>query len=248
MAASDLFYEITGTADYKTKCRLLIGKKNASVDQMNAYGEDVLWKLKTVKNLFPDNTPGVGYCVAGEIDLELSLPSASIPRQAKLIPQLCVTTADGSKESEYLSKGIYYLDTREKIGDSANKRLAIHGYDAMLMAEQDYPASKLDWPAHPYDVVKEICAFLGWELEWTTDNNLQIESCMGYVVQYPGEYSCRETLGYIAAMFGGVFMINEDGQLELVMLQFLMYHNKSGRVLGASPNRAITVGGKYIRV
>lgn len=35
--------------------------------------------------------------------------------------------------------------------------LKIHGYDAILFAEQDYPAdSKLTWPAKDIDVVREI--------------------------------------------------------------------------------------------
>lgn len=237
---SDLHKQII-SGEYKTKCRLLIGDKNAPISELTAYEADELWSMFVSARLFANNTPEVGGCISGEIDVEMFLPSASVPRQAKLVPQVCVTSMDGSQQAEYLSKGVYFVDTRHTVGDTGRKKLVLHGYDAMLMTEQDYPSSSLAWPARDIDVVREIAAFIGVEV----DSRTVAIMTKGYAVQYPGEYSCRETLGFIAAMYGGCFIMSDIGELRLVQLGSIP---KAARVLGNRSGVPISFGGELIRV
>ena len=87
--------------------------------------------LTTYCSVFADGKPSVGGAVSAEIDLTL-LTSVEVPRMAKLKPYVYLT--DGTRESERLPKGVFWVDTRKT--DVTTGELHIHGYDAMLKAEQ----------------------------------------------------------------------------------------------------------------
>ena len=67
----------------------------------------------------------------------------------------------------------------------------------------------------------------------------------GYPVQYPAEYSCREVLGFIAAMYAGCFVISDLGELRLVALNSIPPET---RRLITKDGFAITFGGVRILV
>lgn len=250
---SELYKELFRN-EHKTETRLLIGSKGTPIDELEtAYGGDALRSMTTSIGMFSEGVPKVGECVSGEIKVVMNYPDSEPPRQAKMVPQVRLT--DGVQYSEWISKGVFFVDTRKKTSDETDlKLLTLEGFDAMLKAEQDYPGSKLDWPARDIDVVREIAAFMGVEIDPRTIEAL----AKGYTVQYPGgEYSCRETLGYIAAMYCGCFIMNDVGQLRLVKLsdfikgsgavsidQQIAYYN---RFVGFG-NKIILVGGKAINV
>lgn len=213
---SDLYKEIL-MVEHRKECRLGIDVKNAPINGIrNWYGEDMLISMSTALRLFSEDTPSVGNCVAGEINIEMLKPGATIPRQAVLVPQIRIT--DGKRYSEWISKGRYYVDTRSVSGEGTKtERLTLHGYDDMLKAEQDYPGSLADWPRPDIHVVEEIVAFLGVEIDPRTREIMTKQ----YEVQYPSDMNCRDTLGYIAAMYGGSFIMNDIGQLRLVQLNDL---------------------------
>lgn len=117
--------------------------------------------------------------------------------------------------SEWLPKGVYYIDTREttRNGDNLNI-LSFHGYDAMLFAEQLYPNTDHDWPMSDVAVVTEIASTMGVEVDPRT-----WEIMTGnYSIPLPSSYSMREVLGYIASMYVGSFVMTETGKLRLVSL------------------------------
>jgi hypothetical protein len=111
----------------------------------------------------------------------------------------------------------------------------------MLKAEQDYPESKLTWPARDMDVVREIAEFIGVPVDPRTDAII----IRNYFVQYPGEYSCREVLGYIAAMYAGCFVMSDAGELRLLTFYGIP---KETRYLIAAAAQPITFGGVRILV
>lgn len=74
------------------------------------YTEAQLISLSTSHTLF-DTQPGVGNCISGEISVELLAPDSDIPIMATVIP--CVRATTGTQYSEWLQKGIYFIDTRE---------------------------------------------------------------------------------------------------------------------------------------
>lgn len=237
---SELYRQIRNGSHW-SEVRILMGSKDASLDEMTAYYGDVLRIVNTSARTFSDNTPSVGNCISGEINVTMNFPQTQPPRQGKLIPQARLT--DGVRSSEWISKGVFFIDTRKNSGKNAGiKLLTLTGFDAMLRAEKDYPSSTLAWPAADIDVVREIAAFMGVEIDPRTIKAMT----KGYKVQYPGgEYSCRETLGYIAAMYGASFIMNDVGQLRLVKLNCIP---KATNYLVDNQGYAITFGGVRILV
>lgn len=215
---------------------ILIGTTGAD----GGFDENTLYSMKTNNSVFSDNMPEVGCCIAGEIDVEMRMPSGEIPKKSRLVPYIRLT--DGVRSSEWIQKGVFYIDTRQiKDDGSSIKKIAIHGYDDMLKAEQDYPQSALEWPAKDIDIVREIAAFMDVDVDRRTINQM----AHGYKIQYPAGYSCRETLGFIAGMYAGCFIMSDLGELQLITLNEIPPET---RYLITSSGEAITFGGVRILV
>lgn len=144
--------------------------------------------------------------------------------------------------SEWLPMGVYYIDTREttRNGDGLNI-LTIHGFDAMLFAEQIYPSTNHAWPMSDVGVVAEIAATMGVEVDSRTWNIMT----GNYSIPLPSSYSMREVLGYIASMYVGSFVMTETGKLRLVTLLELPTETN---YLIDNAGLAITFGGDRILV
>lgn len=228
---SDLHKELFANPNHWTETRLAIGDAGVIVDNNGrritfggvairagtgaeaGFGESMLMTLGTDLRVFSEDTPTLGSCAAGEITVKMLKPVSALPRQARLIPYVRLT--DGARHSEWIQKGVYYIDTRKIDSTSETKYLDIHGYDAMLKAEVDYPSSTLAWPAVDIRALREIAAFMGVDIDPRTVALIN----KGYdIPAYPAGYSCREVLGYIAAMYGGCFIMNDLGQLRLIQL------------------------------
>ena len=229
---------ITKTGDSITfgGVSILVGASGAEA----GYDESILYSMGTSIRMFSEETPTVGSCVSGEIDVVMLRPAGNIPRQARLVPYVRAT--DGLRHSEWLQKGVYYVDTREVFEDSAGvQSITLHGYDAMLKAEQEYPPSKLQWPARDIEVVREIAKAMDVGIDSRTVELMD----QAYIVQYPADYSCREVLGYIASMYGGCFIMSNLGELRLVALYSIPAET---RYLITKTGFAITFGGDRILV
>lgn len=205
------------------------------------YRKDMLKHMSISKPLF-SGTPTVGNTCAGEINIEIIRPAGNIPKRALLAPYVRAT--DGERYSEWIPKGKYYIDQRAN-GILGNEiLLTLHGYDAMLYAEADYPAeSKLDWPARDIQVVEEIAADMGVGIDGRVYQIIK----NGYEVQYPVGYSEREVLGYIGSMYAGNWCMNDFGELMLITLSGLPEETRY-LIVGHGDSRAITFGGDRIRV
>ena len=175
------------------------------------YGEDTIVSLTTTSALFADGTLSVGSAVAREIDLTLWNVSGTIPKMAKLIPYYRVT--NGTQTSEWIQKGVYYIDTRSV--DSG--LLTIHGYDDMLKAEQIWtPDQSLEFPMPMTQAANIIADIMGVEIDSRTVLN------SSYTVDYPAnDYTLRDVLRYIAAAHGGNWIMSDLGELWLVGLNTL---------------------------
>ena len=248
-----------GDANVKVESRLAIGNPGVLITKQGegitfggvsilvgisggdgGYDESLLVSMKADFRVFAEDTPTVGSCVAAEIDVEMVKPFAEIPRQACMIPYVRLT--DGEQHSEWIQKGVFYIDTRDKKEDGSSiEKIQIHGYDDMLKAEQDYPSSAINWPARDIDVVREIASFMDIPIDARTLVALN----RGYAIQYPANYSCREVLGYIAAMYAGCFVMSETGELRLITLYGIPPET---RYLVDGRNAAITFGGVRILV
>lgn len=175
------------------------------------YGEDTIVSLTTTGGLFADGTLSVGSAVSREINLSLWNISTTIPKMAKLIPYYRIS--NGTQTSEWIQKGVYYIDTRSI--DSG--LLTIHGYDDMLKAEQIWtPAQSLEFPMPMTQAVDIIANIMGVEIDARTVLN------SSYTVDYPAnDYTLRDVLRFIAAAHGGNWIMSDAGELWLIGLNDL---------------------------
>ena len=157
--------------------------------------------------------------------------------------------------SEWLQMGVYYIDTRQTThNDDGVDKLTIHGYDAMLFGEADYPdTDDADWPKTDIAVLQEIAQAMGVTLDTRTYNPQTGKGYItaGYEIQLPTAYSMRETLGHIAGAYGGNFVLSGQGELLFLPLMGLsMEDDTVGSYLADESNNALLFGneGWYILV
>lgn len=171
------------------------------------YGEDQIVSLSTTSGMFAEETMSIGGAVAKEIDLVLRQPG-TIPRMAQMIPYYRLVK--GTQASEWIQKGIYYIDTRST--DEVTGVMTIHGYDDMLKAEQVWePAQSLEFPMTMVQAVNVIAQLMGVTLDPRTVLN------QSYTIDYPANnYTLRDVLRYIAVANAGNWIITDEGKLRLV--------------------------------
>lgn len=179
---------------------------------------------------------GIGGAVAKEIDLVLRQPG-TIPRMAKMIPSYRLVK--GTQASEWIQKGIYYIDTRST--DEVTGVMTIHGYDDMLKAEQVWePAQSLEFPMTMVQAVNVIAQLMGVTLDPRTVLN------QSYTIDYPANnYTLRDVLRYIAVANAGNWIITDDGKLRLVSFGEIPTETN---YLVEEDGDAITFGGDRILV
>ena len=259
MQKTSALYKELLSADHSMETRLAIGETGVLITKQGegitfggvsiltgssgadgGYDESLLISMETDSRVFSEDTPSVGDCISSQIDVEMLKPFGEIPTRARMVPYIRLT--DGVRHSEWIQKGVFYIDTRTKKEDGSDiEKIVIRGYDDMLKAEQDYPSSTLSWPAKDIDVVREIAAFLGVSVDARTVPIIN----RGYRINYPAGYSCRDTLGYIAAMYAGSFVMSDLGELRLITLYGIP---KETRYLIEPAGFAITFGGDRILV
>lgn len=201
------------------------------------YGEDRIVSLHTGGGLFKESTLCVGSAVAKQIDLVL-WNYGDIPKRAKLIPSYRLV--DGDEVSEWIQKGVFYIDTREP-NDEENT-LTIHGFDDMLKGERIWePAQDLEFPMSYRAAALEMARLMGVELE----NPEDIEDTEA-VVDYPtDDYTQRQVLGFIAGAHMGNFVMTDLGKLRLVKLGDIPEETS---LLVDETGAAISIGGVCILV
>lgn len=199
---SELYQKIVADRFHKVECKLVIDGVE--------YGENTLVSVETENNLFAKEAPSCGNAVSGTITAKLRTPNTVIRTKAKM--ELFARVTIGDLASEWIPKGVYFLDTREKqkAKNGEDTIIVLDGFDAMLFGEQDYTPSG-NWPKSDAEVVSDMCWLLGVECEWHPYKNFQITEPVGY--------SVREILGYVAAMYGGSVTINDYGKLQFIGLR-----------------------------
>lgn len=182
------------------------------IDNVGTFGETDLFSIETSNNAV-NGKPEIGKAVAGEISVKMLMPSSTIPRMATLRPSVRVCNA--TQQSEWIAQGVYFIDTREVTNnDDGLNILTIHGYDAMMKAEQGYPNTSHDWPYRDSLVVAEIASAMGV----TVDSRTNAFITSGYMIDLPLGYTMRETLEHIAVMYAGNFVMSNEGKLLFVPL------------------------------
>lgn len=187
-----------------------------SSNAFNVYGQDKIVSATTRASML-DSTLTIGNCVAKELNLVLTNLTGmlTIPRMAQIRMQFRLN--DGTTQSEWLPKGVYFIDTRD---ESYGGVLTIDAFDPMLKAEQSFtrPGQQGQWPRSDITVVNQIASRIGV----TVDARTTAIITHNYQIPYPGygegAYTCREILGYIGTMYGGNWIITEENKLRLIIL------------------------------
>ena len=236
-SVSSLFQSIVDSGEYFVETNLIICPNTILPDadyvdnthkqlvQTYAYNEEQLWNIKTNRNTFSNNSPQVGCATCGEIDVEMKYPSVPIPTMARITPYVRVISNDEQSVSEWIRKGVFFIDSREVTkNDDDLRMLTLHGYDSMMKANNNYPWSSEASPKD-YEAVLAIADAIGVKVDSRTikiDNGQIIfsESAINkkYTVVAPIGYAMIETLGHIAGAYGGNFIINDLGMLQLIQL------------------------------
>lgn len=175
------------------------------------FRENSIVSMSTQKSIFSDSNPTVGNCIAGQITVDMMKPKGDIPRRARLAPYVRLT--NGVEHSEWIPKGVFFIDHREYSGDE-NEQMVINGYDHIILTEGDFPSSTNEWPRKDIDVVRDIASEIGVFVDKRT---VQIMN-KGYNINYPAGYSMREVLENIAAMYAGSFVMSDAGELLLITM------------------------------
>lgn len=205
----------------------------------SGFSESQLFSISTNIQMF-GNDPELGQAVAQEVNIKMLQPSGDLPPMAVVIPYVRACTA--TQQSEWIQQGVFYIDTREiSNNDDDLTVITLHGFDAMLMTEQDYAETALEWPAKDIDIVQEIASKIGVSVDERTVA-LMTE---GYELPLPTGYTLREMLCYIASMYLGCFIMTDIGQLRLVSLLELP---KETNLLIDNYGDYITFGGDRIMV
>lgn len=229
---SALYQSILSNGSHWYETRLVI-------DGVGTYDEHQLFSVSTNIEMF-HGTPAVGSAVAQEINVEMLLPNEAIPAMAVLRPQ--VRICDATRRSEWLPQGVFYIDTRERSkNDNGLDVLTIHGYDAMLKADQYFSSTTITGNSTDKQMVAAIASQMGISVDERT-YPLMTHS---YTVPLPTGYTCREVLGYIAAMYAGCFIISDAGKLRLVSMTDMP---EETNYLIDNSGDAITFGGDRILV
>ena len=212
------------------------------------YREGAIYSMDTTRRLF-ENSPSVGNCCCGELFAVLNVNSEDIPRNAKIVPYV---SSDGST---WTKKGEYFVFSRQE--DHATGALAIYAYDAIFKAEESFtkPGNQGQWPRTDVTVMQEISTRTGTPINAASLAALN----QAYQVQYPGmildngtlkpdgkaALTMREVAGRIAAFYGGNWIINNNGEWQLIKLGDIPAET---HYLVTEDGDAITLGGVRILV
>lgn len=224
---------------YKRIARGTYNSRGKVIIDGTEYTEVQIYSISTKRNVFGKDNPCVGSCYAGEISISFKEPPVNISRMAVILPY--VQIYNSTEASEWIQKGKFFIDTRST--DEDTDKLSISGYDAMLKAEAPYPASTMAWPAKDAAVLREIAQAMGVTIDARTWD--MIPSAGRYNIPLPAQYTMREVLGYIAGMYGGNFIINDYGDLQLIALNGLP---EETNLLISESGSYITFGGLRIKL
>lgn len=235
------------------------------------YYENNLMAVSTQYDAFGDNKLTIGSAPVGTCHVELVVDgmkgidiSNTIPRGSKIIIYqrlhgITFTPVDTiagqavagvnivggtavaqDAVSEWLVQGNYYIDYRDSY--SSSEVLSLDGLDIMAKADDLFPSYEFESDTLPDSgIVGVIAQKMGVAVDpitysiLTGANNIPI----------PVNYTMREVLGYIAALYCGNFVITKDE--TLLLLQYTSLPTTNNWLIEENGD-FITVGGYNIIV
>lgn len=199
---SQLFEDICSTPNYTTRVRATVDDTVYTMSELISLSRSVQ-SMESVSKL-------IGNAMAGTAKVTF-IPSSPVPTAAEVKIEICVT--DGTDTSEWIEHGTFYVSKRYRSEFGSGDAIELVCYDSMCKADSQYASQTLfsEWPQTDIDVADEIATIIGTELDERTD-------LAGYSVPYPGEYTMREILQYIAVSNCGNWIITPDNKLLFIKI------------------------------
>lgn len=179
------------------------------------YSASKMYSLRTDSKVY-DQIPTIGGCYSATCEFSLLDDGSTIPRMARC--EIKWQASDGVNTSNTLSKGVFYIDTREVHTDVGG--ISVFNafcYDAMMFANQTFSPGSYRWPATDTTVISRICTILGI----TEDSRNSYYINLGHSIPAPtGKESIRDYLSYIGVMYGGNWIITDNNELRFIPLGY----------------------------
>ena len=235
---SALFDQILNSGYYETEVRVVVNGET--------FAQDKLMDVSISRGLFNGDNLAIGSACIGSCSITLFSGdmtgkelSDTIPRGASINIFSRIIDASGLK-SEWLSQGIFFVDQRDYT--SWTGRLVLNGIDAMALADGDFTTNDMSWPKTDIATVRLIANQMGVVLAADVPTIIN----QSYSITNPiTTYTLREVLGFIAAMYCGNWIINKDGELQLLTVDGLPTETN---YLVTNTGSPITFGGVRILV
>ena len=175
------------------------------------YLQDSIYDTIWVKQqLFSTDTFNVGGFALSTLEVKLKVPTISIPRNAFI--KFYYRLTNGDENSEWIPKFSGRVVKRRRFTDDVTTIEALSkgaNYDVFLDV---FPDATDIYPADNREIANLCATHLGLPIE-----NIN-EIYDGNNVEYPNEETVISVLQYIAALSGGNWIITEDDNLRLVVL------------------------------
>lgn len=252
---STLWKNIIRSGGYETENLLKIEDNDGN---MAVYDESQIESIDIRRFTFKGQNITIGSACASNCHVVLISDilagkdlSRNIPKGARIeIYERVIGYVNGLKQtSEWLIQGVFFVDSRESTAWTG--RLTLDGIDSMVKADADFPAIGEGWPPEGEPdtfIVNTICGRMCVNLSQYTVLD------KGYMIPFPGTYTMREVLCYIAAMYGGNWVIDKNGELLLMRLgdfpaetYDLITEDGDSITITSDENHIIINGGVYIR-
>lgn len=241
---SDTYKQLLADKNAVFQCRVDIGG--------TVYDHGHIVDMVTYGSLFAETDgPGIGGVVSREITVTIH-DYGTIERAARIRPYVRLVkinrmTGGITAVSEWIPKGIFFVDTRDTDEDAGT--ITLHGFDIMLSLA-NFPGylGTLDWSADVTmtDYVNEVCNIL---LALTGDvgalDPRSVRVVDSITVPEPSEQAtARDVMGWLAVLTGSNWTVTDDGKLRLVPLSVSYVEP----VLGNENGAMIQVGDVLIGV
>ena len=247
MQETSALYKELFRSEHKVEVRMFINDVVYGMDKIVS----ILTRLKSLGN---SGSPSVGNVCSAEIETVLKVPSLDIPRMALLRPQVRLT--DGTRYSEWIEKGYFFVATREEDDDiwDETRTITIHGYDAMLKCQKNLITDEGEqgyWPKTDVETVELIAQRIGVTVDPRTyeimNRTYTSSGPCRYQIPYPGfgsgAYTMNDILGYIGSAYMGNWVITDNNKLRLIQLEW-MPHMETNYIV-TEDGDPITFGDDY---
>jgi len=221
-----VYENIISQKDHKFRTRV-------DIDGRSFY-DDSLISVVTRMHAFGTNTLEFGQAYSREIEISFFGSTANIGRNAEINVWVLPVSGDGMLSGSWIHKGQFYIDTRSKDGQTVRNTdgsgynydeeiISIVGFDAMMRGEAVFRTFPDSWINDGKTNARSLILFaadtIGVNVDprtWWVMNMRETEAEKNFTVLLPTQYTIRESLGYVAALYGGSFIINDEGMLQLI--------------------------------